>query len=62
MSKQGTRYDEEFKRTLVDLYHNGKTPVSYTHLDVYKRQQSGNPAFCTGFLPGMYRSRQIRCS
>ncbi len=28
MSKQGTRYDEEFKRTLVDLYHNGKTQVS----------------------------------
>ena len=42
-------YDEDFKRTLVELYHNGKTqaslikeygvsPVSYTHLDVYKRQ------------------------
>lgn len=28
MSKQGNRYDEEFKRTLVDLYHNGKTQVS----------------------------------
>ena len=28
MSKQGTRYDEEFKRTLVVLYHNGKTQVS----------------------------------
>lgn len=28
MSKQGTRYDEEFKRTLVDLYHNGKTQAS----------------------------------
>ena len=28
MSKQGTRYDAEFKRTLVDLYHNGKTQGS----------------------------------
>ena len=28
MSKQGTRYDVEFKRTLVDLYHNGKTQAS----------------------------------
>lgn len=28
MSKQGTRYDEEFKRTLIDLYHNGKTQAS----------------------------------
>lgn len=28
MSKQGTRYNEEFKRTLVDLYHNGKTQAS----------------------------------
>ena len=28
MSKQGTRYDEDFKRTLVDLYHNGKTQAS----------------------------------
>ena len=28
MAKQGTRYDEEFKRTLVDLYHNGKTQAS----------------------------------
>ena len=24
----GKRYDEDFKRTLVDLYHNGKTQVS----------------------------------
>ena len=24
----GKRYDEEFKRTLVDLYHNGKTQAS----------------------------------
>lgn len=28
MSKQSTRYDKEFKRTLVDLYHNGKTQAS----------------------------------
>ena len=28
MTKQGTRYNEEFKRTLVDLYHNGKTQAS----------------------------------
>lgn len=25
MSTRQTRYDEDFKRTLVDLYHNGKT-------------------------------------
>lgn len=24
----GKRYDEDFKRTLVDLYHNGKTQSS----------------------------------
>jgi transposase len=28
MSTRQTRYDEEFKRTLVDLYHNGKTQAS----------------------------------
>lgn len=28
MAKQGTRYDEDLKRTLVDLYHNGKTQAS----------------------------------
>ena len=26
--KTGTRYDEDFKRTLVELYHNGKTQAS----------------------------------
>ena len=26
--KTGTRYDEDFKRTLVELYHNGKTQTS----------------------------------
>lgn len=26
----GKRYDEEFKRTIVDLYHNGKTQASLT--------------------------------
>ena len=25
MSTRQTRYDEDFKRTLVDLYYNGKT-------------------------------------
>jgi len=25
MSTRQTRYDEDFKRTLVNLYHNGKT-------------------------------------
>ncbi len=25
MSTTGKRYDEDFKRTLVELYHNGKT-------------------------------------
>ena len=28
MSTRQTRYDEEFKRTLVDLYHNGKSQSS----------------------------------
>ena len=28
MSTTGKRYDEDFKRTLVDLYHNGKTQAS----------------------------------
>ena len=28
MASKQTRYDEEFKRTLVDLYHNGKTQAS----------------------------------
>ena len=28
MSTRQTRYDEEFKRTLVDLYHNGKSQAS----------------------------------
>lgn len=28
MAKQGIRYDEEFKRTPVDLYHNGKMQAS----------------------------------
>lgn len=28
MSKQDIYYDEEFKRTLVDLYHNGKTQAA----------------------------------
>lgn len=38
----GKRYDEDFKRTLVDLYHNGTTQVSlvkeygaYLHQIVY---------------------------
>lgn len=28
MSTTGKRYDEDFKRTLVELYHNGKTQTS----------------------------------
>ncbi len=28
MEKKYTRYDEEFKRTLVELYHNGKSQAS----------------------------------
>lgn len=28
MGSKLTRYDEEFKKSLVDLYHNGKTQVS----------------------------------
>ena len=28
MSTRQTRYDEEFKRTLVNLYHNGKTQAA----------------------------------
>ena len=28
MSGKYVRYDEDFKRTLVDLYHNGKTQSS----------------------------------
>lgn len=28
MSKKRTRYDEEFKRTIVELYNNGKTQAS----------------------------------
>lgn len=28
MSTKATRYDEDFKRTLVELYHNGKTQAS----------------------------------
>jgi len=28
MGSKSTRYDEEFKKSLVDLYHNGKTQVS----------------------------------
>lgn len=49
MAKQGTRYDEKFKRTLVDLYHNGKTQtslvkeygVSQTALTRWIKQYSG---------------------
>ena len=32
--KTGTRYDEDFKRTLVELYHNGKTPC-FSHQGVW---------------------------
>lgn len=28
MGSKSTRYDEEFKKSLVDLYHNGKTQVA----------------------------------
>ena len=28
MAGRQTRYDEEFKKSLVDLYHNGKTQTS----------------------------------
>lgn len=28
MVSKSTRYDEEFKKSLVDLYHNGKTQIS----------------------------------
>ncbi len=28
MGSKSTRYDEEFKKSLVDLYHNGKTQIS----------------------------------
>ena len=49
---ENTKYTEEFKQSIVSLYESGKsstqickeygmsssTPVSYTHLDVYKRQ------------------------
>ena len=27
MGSKSTRYDEEFKKSLVELYHNGKTQV-----------------------------------
>ena len=29
---------EQYKKKSYELRHNGKVPVSYTHLDVYKRQ------------------------
>ena len=28
MGSKSTRYNEEFKKSLVDLYHNGKTQIS----------------------------------
>lgn len=28
MPKKGTRYDEEFKKTIVELYNSGKTQAS----------------------------------
>ena len=48
MSTRQTRYDEDFKRTLVDLYHNGKTQsalckeygVSLTALSRWIKQYS----------------------
>ena len=30
----------------AQIEHNDMDPVSYTHLDVYKRQDPGIPAFC----------------
>lgn len=41
MSTRQTRYDEEFKRTLVDLYHNGKsdTKKSNCHLHASLEQR-----------------------
>jgi predicted amidohydrolase len=32
MSTRQTRYDGEFKRTLVELYHNGKTQSALSDL------------------------------
>lgn len=29
MSTRQTRYDEEFKRTLVELFHNGKNQSAF---------------------------------
>ncbi len=48
MSTRQTRYDEEFKRTLVDLYHNSRTQsalckkygVSLTALSRWIKQYS----------------------
>ena len=41
-----------FNSTIYDEYYrilNGSTPVSYTHLDVYKRQKQGS--FIVTFAP-----------
>ena len=48
MSTRQTRYDEDFKRTLVNFYHNGKTQsalckeydVSLTALSRWSKQYS----------------------
>ena len=41
----------EFKILILLIANRGKVPVSYTHLDVYKRQSGGCPCGCR---PGQY--------
>ena len=45
------QFTEEFRRQIVALVDSGK-PVSYTHLDVYKRQVLLNRRTMTAFASG----------
>ena len=37
--KNKKEFQEEFKRRIIERYGRSIEPVSYTHLDVYKRQK-----------------------
>ena len=44
LGNNNERYTAGFKRKVVEAYLRGEA-VSYTHLDVYKRQESGTDLF-----------------
>ena len=49
-------YDGKARGAKIDIgadqYNNGSSSVSYTHLDVYKRQGLRNPGGCAGACDG----------